>query len=370
VDKIARLLTAAVLAALLLGPAAVAAADDDEDESPPTAQTGAATPIADRSATLTAQVTPRGETTSFRFEYGPTTSYGQSTAAGTLAAGNATRAVTAAIEGLTPGTLYHFRVRAWNQHGTSTGGDRTFTTTASAATPTGTPPPSPPDPDSTGTPPAAPANPDAGASDGASPSGSEVAAPPSAAAPEPELGRSMAVAPLQGTIKIKPPGSSGFTTLAAGDSVPVGTLVDTRRGTVKLTSALGTGTTQAGEFRGALFQVRQPRAGRGTTDIVLRGGDFGRCPRTSSRRARAATASARRPKPPTRRLWARDKGGRFRTHGRNSVATVRGTSWVTTDTCAGTRTRVTEGAVAVRDRHRGKTVLVRAGHSYLAPSAP
>jgi hypothetical protein len=69
---------------------------------------------------------------------------------------------------------------------------------------------------------------------------------------------------------------------------------------------------------------------------------------------------------PVRRLWARDRGGRFRTHGRNSVATVRGTSWVTTDTCAGTRTTVTSGAVSVRDVRRRRTVLVRAGHSYLA----
>jgi hypothetical protein len=48
------------------------------------------------------------------------------------------------------------------------------------------------------------------------------------------------------------------------------------------------------------------------------------------------------------------------------VATVRGTRWVTTDTCAGTRTTVTAGSVAVRDLRRGRTVVVRAGHTYLA----
>jgi archaeosine-15-forming tRNA-guanine transglycosylase len=69
-----------------------------------------------------------------------------------------------------------------------------------------------------------------------------------------------------------------------------------------------------------------------------------------------------------RRLWGRDRGGRFRTHGRNSQATVRGTRWVTVDRCDGTLTRVTEGAVAVRDKVRHRTVLVRAGHSYLAKS--
>ena len=47
-------------------------------------------------------------------------------------------------------------------------------------------------------------------------------------------------------------------------------------------------------------------------------------------------------------------------------ATVRGTRWLTLDRCDGTLTRVTEGAVAVRDRRRGRTVLVEAGRSYLA----
>jgi archaeosine-15-forming tRNA-guanine transglycosylase len=69
-----------------------------------------------------------------------------------------------------------------------------------------------------------------------------------------------------------------------------------------------------------------------------------------------------------RRLWGRDKGGSFRTHGRHSQATVRGTRWLTVDRCDGTLTRVTDGAVSVRDQVRHRTVVVRAGHSYLAKS--
>jgi hypothetical protein len=68
-------------------------------------------------------------------------------------------------------------------------------------------------------------------------------------------------------------------------------------------------------------------------------------------------------------LWARDRHGRFRSRGRNSVATVRGTRWVTRETCAGTLTRVMDGAVDVFDRHTHRTVRVRAGHSYLARTA-
>lgn len=121
-------------------------------------------------------------------------------------------------------------------------------------------------------------------------------------------------------------------------------------------------------------QKRAGRAARGTTDIVLRVRNFKRCHDDFGQRFRAASARTHKAKPPRRHVWAHDKGGRFRTHGRNSVATVRGTTWATIDSCAGTHTKVLEGAVAVRDRRRGKTVLVRAGHSYLArssaPSAP
>jgi hypothetical protein len=69
-----------------------------------------------------------------------------------------------------------------------------------------------------------------------------------------------------------------------------------------------------------------------------------------------------------RELWGRDHGGRFRSHGRHSHATVRGTRWLTADRCDGTLTRVTNGSVAVRDFARHRTVVVRAGHSYVAKS--
>ena len=67
-----------------------------------------------------------------------------------------------------------------------------------------------------------------------------------------------------------------------------------------------------------------------------------------------------------RRLWGKDRNGRFRTQGRDSVAAVRGTLWSTADRCDGTLTRVKQGAVLVRNRHTGRRVLVEAGHSHMA----
>jgi hypothetical protein len=60
-------------------------------------------------------------------------------------------------------------------------------------------------------------------------------------------------------------------------------------------------------------------------------------------------------------LWGKDRGGRYRTIGNSSVATVRGTEWLVMETCAGTVTRVVEGAVSVWDRNLHKRVLLTAG---------
>ena len=103
------------------------------------------------------------------------------------------------------------------------------------------------------------------------------------------------------------------------------------------------------------------------TTLTLRGGNLAACRRGSAHTSAVAVAAAsKKRKKHRRRLWARDRNGRFRTHGNDSVATARGTAWLTEDRCHGTFTRVTEGAVSVRDLRRHRRVLVEAGHSYLA----
>ena len=52
--------------------------------------------------------------------------------------------------------------------------------------------------------------------------------------------------------------------------------------------------------------------------------------------------------------------------GRYATGTDQGTLWLTADRCDGTLTQVRQGKVSVRDLVKRKTVVVRAGHSYLA----
>ena len=312
------------------GPAGAAVEQDVAQVAP--VVSGDAQDVGATSATLTGTVSGAAGT-QYQFQYGPTVDLGQTTPVGTLSSAG-TETVTASVIGLTPATTYHYRLVAWHPEMggvTDSGEGRSFATAD--------PPP---------------------ASDASSPATQDPT-------PEPEINETAVVAPVDGTVKVKEPGTGEFTSLPAGEEVPLGSVVDTRNGTVKLTSELPGGRTQSATFGDGLFQVRQSKARPGLVDIILRGGNFSVC-RTRGRglaRARAAIAvqSRRRPK---RRLWAKDRGGRFRTHGRNSVATVRGTRWVTTDTCKGTRTTVTSGSVSVRDLQTERIVVVRKGKSYLA----
>jgi hypothetical protein len=188
---------------------------------------------------------------------------------------------------------------------------------------------------------------------------------PVAAPAPPELGRSMAVAPVSGAVQVRLPGSSAYVSLSDAGSIPTGSVVDARSGTLTLRSALDDhGRVQTATVRGAVFEVRQSRAAHGTTDLVLRGGTPVACGGRGTVRAASAGVTKKHSKPGA--LWVRDSHGRFRTRGRNSVATVRGTRWSTRETCAGTVTRVMQGAVDVRDLRSGRTVTVHRGHAYLA----
>lgn len=72
------------------------------------------------------------------FEYGTTPSYGsQVTLPDTMATNTTRSSAQINATGLTPGTLYHYRVKVTNDQGTTTSADATFTTTLPATVTTG-----------------------------------------------------------------------------------------------------------------------------------------------------------------------------------------------------------------------------------------
>ena len=146
----------------------------------------------------------------------------------------------------------------------------------------------------------------------------------------PVLGRSVNVSVVRGKVYVAvkgeaPPGGGSvpglkgkrFVPLTEASHIPTGSLLDTRRGTVKLASATGSGSkTQSGQFNAGVFQVLQSRKrkAKGLTELRLKGGKFGSCSRAAvaaGARAQAAQVSKRK----IRRLRSKVKG-RFRTRGR------------------------------------------------------
>jgi hypothetical protein len=187
----------------------------------------------------------------------------------------------------------------------------------------------------------------------------------------PVPGKSVAVGLESGTVFITS-ASGKRTRLTGGATIAVGSRIDTRKGRVAMTSAaIGTGTkTQTAQFYDGTFKISQsvPKGSRSaalTTDLTLAGEPLrAQCP--SARGASAAAVTRKKgPHAVLGKLWGNGKG-RFRTNGKYSSATVRGTIWLTTDRCDGTLTTVKRGTVSVRDLRRHKTVTVKAGHSYLA----
>ena len=96
----------------------------------PLATTLAATKITATNAQFNATINPSNGPTAYWFNYGTTASYGKSTATNNLGVVSGPASVASLVNGLLPGTLYHYQIVATNIAGTSFGVDQTFTTVA------------------------------------------------------------------------------------------------------------------------------------------------------------------------------------------------------------------------------------------------
>ncbi len=200
----------------------------------------------------------------------------------------------------------------------------------------------------------------------------------------PEVGETVIARVVSGDVFFRPPDGArprsgpaargsqvpaGFTPVRGAQVIPVGSTVHAVRGRLALTSVATatrggrTERTQTADFYAGIFEIQQARGRRPGTTLDLRSTDFATvCGRSAG--GSTATAAQRRSRVVSR-LWG-DGTGRFRTKGRHSSATVRGTKWLTQERCDGTLTQVQRGSVRVRDLTARRTVTVRAGGSYLA----
>ena len=96
------------------------------------------TNVSHNTATFYGTLNPNGLATSAYFQYGTSTSYGNTTTSTSLGNGTASTNMSVDVTGLTPSTAYHFRLVAVNSSGTTYGTDQTFNTSAQPVPPSAT----------------------------------------------------------------------------------------------------------------------------------------------------------------------------------------------------------------------------------------
>jgi hypothetical protein len=173
--------------------------------------------------------------------------------------------------------------------------------------------------------------------------------------PAPRLFKTGNVAPVSGKVFVRLAGTSTFVELTSPEQIPFGSELDTTAGRARVTTATGKPKkTQTADFYQGRFVLTQPKAKVPVTVLVLSG------PLGCSKKHFAASDKKKK-----RRLWGSGKG-KFRTRGKNATASVRGTIWLTQDTCTTTLVHVKRGIVDVFDFAKNKHVFVKAGHTYIA----
>jgi hypothetical protein len=291
---------------------------------PPTVTGGAPTTRTSDGASVSGTVNPHGAPTQAYFQYGldlsqrgpgaDTAQYDQQTSAQPVGSDTSDHTVTGSLAGLIPGALYHVRLVATSSAGTTFGSDQTFTTAQAA-------PPKPP-----------------------------------------VLGKSEDAKPVSGRVFIKLRNGQ-FIPLTGVTQIPTGAVIDALHGSLQLLAAIGKGKTEHGIFGGAIFRLTQ--AHTGLSNLTLIESAFKGAPSYAlcdARKASDATAASSK----TLQLLKASAHGKFRTTGRYSAATVRGTSWTIADRCDGTLTHDITHSVAVTDFVRHRTIVLHAGQSYLA----
>jgi Divergent InlB B-repeat domain len=182
-------------------------------------------------------------------------------------------------------------------------------------------------------------------------------------APPPKVGATVVGGATSGKVTYKLPGSNTFALLTGPVQFPNGTIVNTKEGHASIASAEGNGKIDVAEIWNGVVRIKIfvfPALKLFGVDAKkkLYGTQFTLVEKLDCTAAGLQTTKRRK-------LWGSGKG-KFRTKGRYSSATVRGTKWYVEDRCNGTLTKVAKGVVGVQDFVRKKLVLVDAGHEYFA----
>jgi hypothetical protein len=189
-------------------------------------------------------------------------------------------------------------------------------------------------------------------------------------------GEQLLAEPVGGTTpEVKLPGQTAFNVLTDLSVIPVGSTIDTRGSRVQLTAATGAFLSEAPDhpvdFYGGLFKITQKPGlnARATMKLTQKLA----CGKKKKKGAKKAEASAGGPQAVVsrkrrrrRHVWGSGSGN-YSTSGGGGTGSVRGTTWLTKDTCKGTKFKVTEGlGITVFDFKKKKKINLGPGDKYFA----
>ena len=197
--------------------------------------------------------------------------------------------------------------------------------------------------------------------------------PPPAEGLVPVHGVELLAAPVDGTVKVKEPGQTAFNVLTELSLIPVGSTIDTRGSRVQLTAATGGFGSEAPDqpmdFYAGLFKIIQkpgtnaPAKAKLIQKLACKKKKGGKKKAKASAGGPTAVVSRKRRR---RRVWGSGSGS-YATAGRGGTGSVRGTTWLTKDTCKGTKFKVTEGiGITVFDKKKKKKIKLGPGDKYFA----
>lgn len=169
--------------------------------------------------------------------------------------------------------------------------------------------------------------------------------------PAPRRAGWLAVAPVSGSVSVRPTGTATAIALREQDIAPHLSQVDARSGALTIGVRDLAGRPASAQVSGTQFRMDSPPTGTVIADLRLND------PITCTKAA--TTKAVKR----TRRLRIRVKG-RYRTIGSYASAVASGTAWNITDACDRTVIKVLEGKVVVRNRRTGQTFTARAGQRW------
>jgi hypothetical protein len=322
-----------------------AVATDAVDVSSPPASAATGPPsVTGRTAAFSGSANPEGSLTTVHFDYGLDPKYFgggpivyiASTPDQTIGSDFTTHTFSASVSGLVPNALYHVRLVATNNTGTTFGPDVTFIT------------------------------------------------PPAPAPVAPTIGKNFNISPVTGVVLIRINGQ--LVPVTELQQIPANALIDARNGALKLITAVpghpasdaaakgqkgkGKTATQQGTFGGAIFEISQATGGsnKGLVTLSIVEGAFTGAPSYSvcTKKHTAADATVAKGSSRTLQLLRASAKGKFSTKGKYSAATVLGTKWTVADRCDGTLTHDITDSVKVTDFVHHKTITLHAGQSYLA----